>query len=129
MGNERRQLVVKYKDRDNLVSSLRELADFIEDRGIDLPMDYFVGFKLTTYLYNKEKATRAAKALGKASKVWSEHYLDLQRKFGEAITLEFTINRNNACTVKEVGEKVIPEQVIPERVEKIYEYDCDPILQ
>jgi hypothetical protein len=118
---------MKYKDRDNLADSLRELADFIETRGIELPLDYFSGYKLCNFLYSKEDARRAVKALGKVDKVWEDRYLDIRRKFG-CITFEFTINRNNACTVREVGEKVIPEMVIAERTEKVYEYDCDPLL-
>jgi hypothetical protein len=121
---------VKYADRDNMVKGLRELADFIEERGPELPWTY-PDIKITNWVYEKEDAKRATKALAKwgiVQKVWTGSYLDIRRKFGKAVTLEFTISRDNSCVRREVGEKVIEEQIIPARVEKVYEYDCDPIL-
>lgn len=137
--------------RDKFVQDLRDFADFIEEKGEYLPMDsYDCDFKVTCSLYDettydwetgettvvktaKELMREAAKALGKADKVWSEKYLDLQKDFG-GIQLEFTIRRDQVCERKVVGTKVIPEKVIPERVEpekveEIVEWVCDdPLL-
>lgn len=131
---------MKYKDRDELVASLREFADFIENKGLDLPI-LMPHMKLTSWLYDdyedssydnpttaKEKARRAVLALGKAEKNWSEGWLDIRKDFG-CIELEFTISRESVCERKVVGFKDIPERVIEAQRQEIIEWECvDSIL-
>jgi hypothetical protein len=50
------------------------------------------------------------------------------------IALEFYTSRKNVCTKRVVGQKLIPEQRIPEKIEPehyvdLVEWDCDPILE
>lgn len=129
---------MKYKDRDELVQGLRDMADFIEARGLELPINH-PNMKLTTWLYDdygqdrkltaKQKARRVAKKLGKAEKVFSNNYLDIRRDFGP-VCLEFTVNREKVCERKVVGVKQIEEEVIPAYEIEEVEWVCtDPILR
>jgi len=126
---------MKYKDQKALVTGLREAADFIESH-IELPIDS--EFKLTTYLYNTSMSTYpysviedsaaqklrvATKAFGKADKVWSGNYLDVQRKFGP-ITLEFTINKQHVCERIVTGTTEVPELIVPAHAEETVEWRC-----
>ena len=60
---------MRYKDRDKLVASLREAADFIEEKGIELPIGtYDINLGITTYLFgdnfeNRLKLRQIAKVL------------------------------------------------------------------
>lgn len=126
---------MKYKDQQEMVEGLRELADFIEAH-IELPIDS--RFKLNTFLYDscmnkspysviegsaKNKLRVATKALGKAEKRWGDYYIDVARKFGP-ITLEFTINKGAVCERIVTGTKEVPEQLLPARTEEIVEWKC-----
>lgn len=130
---------MKYKERDELVAGLRELADFIEAKGLQLPsMDvkataWVYGYDPKTYQDNPVRAhltmRKAAKTLGVAQKQYSNNYFDLIRKFGP-IKLEITTPRRNICERKVVGTREIEEQVIPARIEEIVEWECyDPLLR
>jgi len=72
-----------------------------------------------------------SKALGKCKKKFYEEYFYLERVFGN-ITLSFYFNRNNVCTRKVVGTKVIPaepaREAQPERTEDKYEWVCGTML-
>lgn len=127
---------MKYKERDELVSGLRDLADFIEEKGLDLPIK-LPRLNLVNYIedswdksYNavpgsaREKMRRAAIACGKAEKKWDRYSLELIKEFGEHVKLTFRTNREQVCEKKVVGFKDIPEQVIEARREEIVEWEC-----
>lgn len=133
---------MKYKDRDELVAGLREFADFIEEKGLELPLEY-PHMKLTQYVYNnyrkldfkeiegsdKAKMRRAALTLSRAEKIWGLYYFDLRREFGP-VSIVFSIAREKICEKKVVGVKEHPEQIIPAHTEELIAWEClDPILK
>ena len=129
---------MKYAQRDALVSGLRELADFIEARGVELPISY-PDFSMNHYVYPEysggeevqgsalKKIASAAKAMAPCEKTYGEHYFKIIKKFG-IVNLGFSTSRGGICTSRVVGQKEIPEQIIPARTEDILEWDCAPSL-
>jgi len=118
---------MKYKQQEELVAGLRELADFVEQH-IELSMD--CDYKLMNILYTKKKMgtakeqmKKAVLALGKAEKVWGHNYLDVRRKFGP-ITLEFSVAKSTICEKKVVGTKHHEAEYIQPWTEEIVEYEC-----
>lgn len=130
---------MKYRDRDELVEGLRDLADFIEEKGIELPIRYpqqtFRTFVYPDYtdqgtLINGTAAkalAKAAKLLAPCKKIYGEYYFDVIRRFGP-ITVEFTASRDSVCTAKVVGQKHTPQRVIPAKTEDVIEWECAPSL-
>lgn len=131
---------MKYKKAQELAQGLRELADFVEERGHTLPIDnldvtvhdwvwddqYYS--KRETKLDAREKMRLIAKALGNAEKVYQGDYFDLRKKFGP-VRLEFTVNRSKVCERVVVGTKEIPERILEAHTKEIVEWVCtDPIL-
>lgn len=129
---------MKYAQRDELVSSLRELADFIEDKGLELP-ELDVRIQGIVYKWSpssfesdddrpRRVMRQAAKALGHAQKNHGSYYFDLTRKFG-CIKLEISTPRENICEKVVVGKKVIPAYSSPEKIVDEIEWVCgDPLL-
>lgn len=130
---------MKYKHRDELVEGLRSLADFIEERGLELPIDS-PSVELSEWLYDdyygrkkrtaRDKIRHVAKIIGRAEKSF-DYRFDLTRKFGPFVSLEFSVSRETVCERRVIGKKTVPAQVhsSPERVEDVVEWICvDPIL-
>jgi len=131
---------MRYKQQQELVSGLRELADFIEDN-IGLPITG--GFTLHNYVnndYDRETYTEvegtarlkmrvAALAMGSAEKRWDMHGMDLRKTFGSMIQLNFRTTKDNICEKKVVGFKEHPAKVIEAYTEELVEWECrDSIL-
>lgn len=131
---------MKYKDRDDLVAGLREFADFIEEKGLELPIRE-ARMHLSPWLFDdyvwknrkrsrtaKEKLRRAVLAIGKAEKNFEGGSFKLIRSFGP-ITLQFQLSRQEVCEKRVIARKQIPEQVIEAYEEEVVEWICtDPIL-
>jgi len=121
---------MKYKDRDELVEGLRAFADFIEERGLELPIQS-PKMKLTEILYGenaKEKMQNVARKIGRAEKNWGSYYFDLRKEFGP-VTLEFSVQKEQVCQKRVVGFKDVPEYVSPAHREEVVEWTCvDSIL-
>src|SRR5215475_10556124 len=132
---------MKYKERDELVNGLRELADFLEtDAGLELPITYIYGMSLVSYFYSdgdgddepKAKMIQAVKALGKCDKLYSGDYFRLSKSFGPHVKIKFETQRSHVCTKKIVSTKKVPKRVvvdIPGEFEDVheYEYECEPL--
>jgi len=133
---------MKYKNRDDLVSNLRELADFLEAHGLELPSDVYMASSYN-FLYDdhgeyrhnrsaREKARSITKVLargGIVEKKFEGGYLELRRKFG-TIVLEFNLSREKVCERKTVGYEDVPEKTTPAYKREIVEWICtDPILR
>ena len=131
---------MRYKDRDELVRGLRELADFVETYGHEIPGDLKMN-SAYNFLYDdygeggrtaKEKARIVAKVLakgGKAEKNFQGNYLELVRKFGP-LKIEFNINRDMVCEKRVVEVIHHEEKTIPAYDEEVVEWDCiDPLLK
>lgn len=128
---------MKYKERDELVAGLRELADFVEKHGVEIPATLRVSSSYN-FLYDdmhgtaKEKARTIARVLargGKATKDFQGSYLELSRKFGP-IKVEFNVNREVVCEKRVVEVIQHPESVRSAWTEEVVEWDCiDPLLK
>jgi hypothetical protein len=127
-----------YKSAAKLAEDLREFADFVEENGVKLPGDLYIGGLYHT-LYDddekgtaKEQAKLVAKILAKGALVEKRHNnysLDLVRTFGDNIKLIYSINREKFCTKVVTGTKVVPAYVREEHVEETYVWECDdPVL-
>lgn len=132
---------MKYSQVEAVVRDLREMADFIEKYGVELPKPVYgldrIDFKIHTL--DREAMVKAARILHNGTSVtnplkksmndWS---YDLRRKFGDNCLLEVWSTRDAVCDRREVGTKQVPIQVSvatgETREEKIYEYDCHPLL-
>ena len=132
---------LKYSDRDNLVAGLREAADFIEARGLELPIEMYSPFSFGAYFYGEEEAVkaklkRAAKGMGSAEKDYSGSFFKLVKKFGSGtVVLKFEAPREKVCVKRVVSTRTIPRRIfveVPnetEEVEDKVEWDCnDPLL-
>lgn len=115
--------------------SLRLLADWYEEhQEIATPSTDFKVYSLNT----KEEATRCMMALKPCKKEYKDSLFYLSRQFG-SIDLEFVFYRDQVCTRRVVGKKLIGTQVIPAKTiaeeiipaheEDIVEWDCgNPLL-
>jgi len=135
---------MKYKERDKLVVSLREAADFIEDHGVELRLDkiqVYMSAYLRTYSRGvfenrdpkdiKRDLKRVVRTLKPVEKAYSDSTLYVRRKFGESIKLEIPISREVACRRVETGNIIKhAASYIPAREEKEVEWVCtDPLLR
>lgn len=128
---------MKYKDRDDLVQGLRDLADFLErPESIALPMDRYSPFRLREFLWNdnsKEEMKGIVKILGSCKKNYSSSTLSVTKSFGKTVELEYETTRENVCTRRVVETKQVPKKryvEIPNEfdTEEVVEWDCDPLL-
>ena len=130
---------MRYKDAARLASNLRNMADFVEEHGVELPGDMYCmspKMKLTIWLRDKHAMARAAKVLAKAGivkKDFSTSYANITKNFGEHVSIECTSLRDKVCTKRVVGTEEVPKRVfvtIPDEyvTQEIVEWDCDPIL-
>src|SRR3970282_2334863 len=110
---------MKYKHRDELVEGLRALADFIEEKGLELAIDtpYLA---LEKYIYQtysssrhprtqRQELQRAAITLGRAEKEF-EYNFTLTRNFGEFVKLRFSVPREPICKPLVKGKRHIHSQ-------------------
>ena len=132
---------MKYSDKDNLVAGFREAADFIEARGLELPIEMYSPFTFGNFFYGEEdkvkaQLRRAARGMGSAEKSYVSTMFKLVKTFGNGtVQLKFEAPREKVCTKKVVSTRTIPKRVfveIPnetEEVEDVVEWDCnDPLL-
>jgi hypothetical protein len=131
---------MKYKDRDELVQGLRDLADFLErPESVALPIEMY-GHKIDQWIYNEDDQGRSAKEnmkkivkiLGSCKKDYSSSMMLVTKEFGP-VKLEFATSRDGVCTKRVVETKKVPKQryvEIPGEFDEreVVEWDCDPIL-
>lgn len=113
--------------------SLRAIADFYDAHPeVTAPAD--------DTLYNgtmdeKADAQNLVRALGHCEKEYDESLFKIIGTFGN-IKVRFVFYRENVCTKRVVGTKIVPahiipareEQEVPEREEEIVEWDCAPLM-
>lgn len=135
---------MKYKTAQNMAAGLRNLADFIEEHGVELPSEYGWSdpdVRLTIYATsNAEKAKlamrRAARAMAKQGivrKEYGETGVVLRQSFGPHVHLNVRSSREAVCTKRVVEIQRVPKQAyveIPgEFIDKeVVEWDCDPVI-
>lgn len=136
---------MKYKSRDNLVSSLRELADFIENRGVELPIEISVTASAYMPYYSRDKKRKyelmpdkekkalikqVVRVLKPVDKNYSGSYLTISRKFG-IIPFSISVSRDVVCKKVPTGNKIIhAARYVEGYVEEEVEWVCtDPLLK
>src|SRR6266404_7703403 len=110
---------MKYKEQQELVNDLRELADFYErPQSIELPsVNAGQHFYVTVYdwlsgryepnpVKTKAKMKRIVLALGSCEKEWYDHALHVVKKIG-TVKLVFEVSRGAVCEKKLTGNKII----------------------
>jgi hypothetical protein len=129
---------MKYKQRDELVAGLRELADFIEEKGLQLPeltvevRSYVSDYEPKNYTistgYGKQVMRKAAIAMKPVEKIHDSYSFRLKRTFG-SIVMQVSTSREAVCRKVSVTKVEMPEQVIPAYVREVPEWVCtDPLL-
>lgn len=138
---------MKYKEQEQLVSDLRELANFFErPESIVLPYPYGM---LTSYdsvsvgkwdyssgrgeykvdvEASTKRIKKITKSIGSCEKNWTSTSLEVIKKLGNDIVLRWYVSREAVCKKVPTGNKIVhPAQVIPERTEEEYEWVCDDV--
>lgn len=123
--------------RQEFINGLRAVADFYENN----PAAHFDGMQLSISMYAWEEDAKSAiaataKAMGKCEKEYDENNFTVRKNFSEIVSLGVFAPRAKVCTPVVVGTKVIPEHVVPataethvpERVENVIEWRCEPLL-
>lgn len=116
-----------------IVQDLRDLADFLEAR--PEIAEQVCPVNVNVFVYSRKEMALAARAFGKADKVIVGDWMCLRRVFGQ-VTLDVNVTREKVCRKVVTGTRVISasvlpareETVVPETVEEIVEWQCDPIL-
>lgn len=88
--------------------------------------------KINVYLPDLAKYARS---IGTCEKVHEDRYYNLRKSFGK-VTVDFFAMREEVCKRVKVGEKVVPEHIIPARPEEVvpetkedvYEWQCSESL-
>jgi len=115
---------------EQTVNNLRTLADWFEKHP-DVPIPWaFMGESVfyRSLTDDPDERSKEIRAIGSANKVFQNNEFHLEVKIGN-YTLIFWTSRENVCTKKIVGQKLIekriePEKVIPEHYEDIVEWEC-----
>ena len=136
-----------YEDIERMATALRALADFIEDRGEQLPDFYIPNIWIDGKVWERdengeynpdhektlENMRRIAREMKPCEKEFSGEDFQLRKDFGP-FALTVYANRDIVCEKKQVGTVTIPArperviEAVPEHEEPVYEYDCGPLL-
>ena len=135
---------MRYKDRDALVASLREFADFLDTpAGLELPAVPSVTLSLYLPYYRHKSPygeidTKEKKAMVKklvrllkpVRKEYSSDSLKILKEFG-TLRLRTEVRRDIVCKAVPTGNKIVhAAHYIPERIEEEVEWVCtDPLLK
>jgi len=140
---------MKYSERDELVESLREFADYLENdrRAMELDCPYMIDVSQYIHVYGKDadgnkdytkvdefetrmEMRKLAKALAPCKKDYSSSSFELRRNFGTKLKVRISTSRAAVCERKVIGTKTIPEKTYtePERVEEEVEWICSDSL-
>jgi hypothetical protein len=138
---------MRYKENARYVNELRELADFLEQHGVELP-DYWMSNTLhvplteTEYVSSntpgeyetkikeyetKRNIKRFLSAVGSCEKDYREDRIRITKRYsdGNRDMVVGTADRSVACKRVVTGKKFVKEQLIPSKFEEEYEWVCD----
>src|SRR5262245_3004376 len=121
----RRKVTMKYSERDEIVTGLKQLIEFLESsRGPEVPA---FTIRPATWVYRyakgsykvdneitKNKMVKIAKALGFAKKTQQSSYFELCKEFNRYVKLRFTSSREAVCTPRITGYR---EEKVTESIE------------
>ena len=126
-------------EQANYIQGLREIAKFYEDHP-ETPLPYEGNIcPFTIFDASVQHIAAAAKAFGKADKIYGEDHFELVKTFPSGIVLRFWTSRENVCEKVVVGTKLVPEvhlpavpakdaYTIPAKTEEVVEWRCKPIM-
>lgn len=115
------------------IMGLRELALFLMwHPEVKLPSTT----EINIFGATQAELIAGARAFGQSEKIYSNDYFTLRKAFPGGIHLDFFCDRAKVCERRVVGQRTVPEHVIPaqaetvvpEHVEDIVEWDCVPLL-
>lgn len=130
-----------YKKRHELLTTLRELTELIEEHGLELPEATVVACSSTVARFNsktyedrteaerKRDVQRIARALAPIEKKYLGETFLLKKKLTH-ITVSFNVSRDVVCRAVKTGkQKVIEGFYSPSRIVDEVEWVCDdPLL-
>jgi hypothetical protein len=117
---------MKYKERDELVRGLRDLADFYDKPSSIIFPNPYVHLSHTIYEgeWNKDyseyqhnekaehdKLSRYVRALGACEKKWNDNNLTVKKVFGKRVSLAFSVDRKVVCKKVVKSTKQVPKKV------------------
>jgi hypothetical protein len=122
---------------EELVSSLRELADFYEQHPtLPVPYDLENPSGMFVFFYGIEDSFKQVlKEIGSFKKEFGnpspEDFCAIKQV--GSLKLRLHTKRETVCTPRVVGKRVIKRHVIPEQIveaheEEIVEWDCEPVM-
>lgn len=123
-------------DYQKLIDGLHEAAEFLErnrEKLDDLRMCY-PGALVWFFVDEPDHLANYLTGLGhRSSKEASGDCFNVDYKFGDSFTLQFTQHRSHVCKriEREVVHPALPETIIPakpERVETVVEWECPESL-
>jgi hypothetical protein len=133
---------VKFKERDELVAGLRELADFLDGPGIAMPepsitisvwvSDYEAGsYRKLTDIERRRNLKSLVRLLKPVEKKHEGGTLRVVRAFGPRLKLTVTVSREIACKRVPTGNTIKhAAYVSPAYQEEEFEWVCtDPLLK
>lgn len=110
--------------RGEFIRDLRAIADFYDTYDVPIPSV----FRLDAFLETKAEIIEVARKLGTVQKgVPTDNWFFLTKKFGN-IQIDWNVARKEVCERVVVGQREVPERLIPASLEDVVEWRCDPIL-
>ncbi len=143
---------MQYREAAEYAAKLRELADFIEERGPMLPGSPYVTTSVTCYLTatdyvkdesgeyatvireddTKENIKKFLDAVGSCKKDYSDDKIVIEKEYKTPSTSTYgrtmikgSVDRSVACKKVVKGQKLVPATLIQARMEDEYEWVCD----
>lgn len=117
-------------EREKVVASLRELADWLESRPA-VKFDTCPTFDV--YCGGAKEFPQIGREIGTADKVATDYHFSFRKMFG-VIRVDWFVDRDAICHKVKIGEKVIPaeaEKIIPAKPEQtveVFEWVCPDSL-
>lgn len=137
---------MKYSDARDYAQQLRDLADFIEQHGVELPSGYpqvYMNCYLTETDYirdpetgeyesklnedkTKQNLKRFLSAVGPCEKDYAHDRIKIVKRnsLGNQMVIG-SVERSLACKKVVTGTKLVPATLIQARIEEEYEWQCD----
>lgn len=111
-----------YKERQEYADGLRKFAEWVEETDVD----YLPSLRVDLFSYDKQDFDeKASQVGGYREKALVGSYAIVRRNFGPH-SVEVNIPREKVCERVQVGEKTVPAaEAAPERVEPVYEWQCE----
>lgn len=120
-------------DRQQRLNDVRLVLDWLEQHAdIPLPYDFHNSFNIVGW-DTKEEAGQMARAMGTFEKDGDDNFLYLTKKFG-CVAIKAIFSRTQVCERAVIGTKLVPETIVPARIEpeheeELVEWRCESLLE